>query len=209
VKGLRAIVWFTIAAVSGIPPAAGADDGGRVHRGRFLRLGAGVAYLRESWTPSGGTAGAIHTGWGPALEIAIGKHLRPGLALAGSVQLAGIINRNQTTLGMTYALASTVHFVDTVTALVDYYPNPRRGLHLGAALGLAAITELDTHSDGTQTSWGLAGALHGGHERFISPRWSMGGMIRVAFHRYGTDTPPPAATSNGLLATALLTFTFN
>jgi hypothetical protein len=205
-----ALVSFALAvAAAGAPHAARADDGGRVHQGRLLRAGAGVAYLRESWNPSGGAPDAVHTGWGPALEIALGKHLRPGFVLGGSVQLTGIINRDQTTLGMTYPLSRTVHFVDTVSALVDCYPNPRRGLHVGGTLGVAAITELDTYMGGTQTSWGFAGALHGGHGRFVSARSSIGGLVRVAFHRYGTDTPPPAATSNGLFVSALLTFTYD
>lgn len=189
--------------------AARADDGGRIHQGRFLRLAAGAAYLRESWSPSSGTANAVHTGWGPALEVAAGTFVRPRLALAGSVQLAGIVNRDETTLGVTYSLDDTLHFVDTFSALADYYPNPRRGLHFGGSLGLAAITELDTHMGGTQTTFGFAAALHAGYEAFVSRRWSAGGMARLGFHRYGSDTPPPDATSNGLLASVLLAFTFD
>ena len=189
--------------------AARADDGGRVHQGRFLRLATGVAYLRESWSPSGGTAGAVHTGWGPALEVTAGRFVRPRLVLAGSCQLAAIINRDETTLGVTYPLDDTLHFVDTLSALVDYYPNPLHGLHFGGSLGLAAISELDTHMGGTQTSFGFAAALHAGTEVFVSRRWSAGGMARLAFHRYGSDTPPPDATANGLLASLLLAFTFD
>ena len=110
---------------------------------------------------------------------------------------------------MTYPLADTLHFVDTLAALLDYYPNPRRGLHVGGTLGLAAITELDTHMGGTQTSLGLAASVHAGYERFVSKRWSAGGMARLGLHHYGTDTPPPAATSTGLLASLLLAFTFD
>ena len=189
--------------------AARADDGGRIHQGRFLRVATGLAYLREGWSPSGGTADAVHTGWGPALEVAVGKFVRPRLVLAGSLQLTGIINRDETTLGATYPLDDTLHFVDTLSALVDFYPNPRRGLHFGGSLGLAAITELDTHMGGTQTSFGFAAALHAGTELFVSRRWSAGGMARLGFHRTGSDTPPPDATTTGLLASLLLAATFD
>jgi len=198
-----------VGAILCVAPAARAEGGDRVHQGRFLRLATGVAYLRESWSPSSGTADAVHSGWGPALEVAVGKFVRPRLVIAGSLQLAGIINRDETTLGMTYSLDDTVHFVDTLSALVDFYPNPQRGLHFGGTLGIAGVTELDTHMGGTQTSFGFAAALHAGYERFVSKRWSAGGLARIAFHRYGTDTPPPDATANGLLASLLLAFTFD
>jgi hypothetical protein len=198
-----------VASIIAAAPAARADDGTRVHQGRFLRLAAGFSALHDSWHPSGGTADAVHTGWGPSLEVAVGKHVRPGLVLGGSLQLTSIINRDETTLGMTYPLDDTSHFVDTVAALIDYYPNPRRGLHAGGTLGIAAITELDTHMGGTQTSLGFAASLHAGYEWFMSKRWSAGGMARLAFHHYGTDSPPPAATSNGLLASLLVAFTFD
>jgi hypothetical protein len=106
-------------------------------------------------------------------------------------------------------LPDTLHFVDTLSALVDYYPNPRRGMHVGGALGLAAVTEVDTHMGGSQTNWGFAAALQAGHERFISKRWSAGGLLRLAYYHYGTDTPPPPASSNGLLITLLVAFTFD
>jgi hypothetical protein len=205
----RAPAIAVLGGILCVAAGARADDGDRVHQGRFLRLATGVAYLRESWTPSGGSAGAVHTGWGPALEVAVGKFVRPRLVVAGSLQLAGIINRDETTLGTTFSLDDTLHLVDTLSALVDFYPNPRRGLHVGGSLGLAGITELDTHMGGTQTSFGVAAAVHAGYERFVSKRWSAGGLARLAFHHYGTDTPPPDASASGLLASLLLAFTFD
>jgi hypothetical protein len=186
---------------------ARADDETHAHEGRFLRLSAGLAYLHESWSPSGGYPGAVHTGWGPALGVSFGKFVRPGLAVAGDCQLATAINRDETTNGVTYALPDTLHFVDTLSALVDYYPNPRRGLHVGGGLGVAAITEVDTHTGEAQTSLGFAAAVQAGHERFVSKRWSVGGLVRLAYHHYGTDAPP--ATSNGLLVSVLLAFTLD
>jgi hypothetical protein len=189
--------------------AARADDGGRVHQGRLVRIAVGPAALHESWHPSGGTADSVHTGWGPALDVAVGKFVRPRLVLGANLQLTGIINRDETTGGTTYPLDDTIHFVDALTALIDFYPDPSRGLHAGGALGITAITELDTHMGGTQTSFGPIAALHVGYERFISKRWSAGGLFRLSFHHYGTDTPPPDASSNGFLASVLAGFTYD
>jgi hypothetical protein len=190
--------------------AARADDGARVRQGRVVRIAAGAAYLHETWHPSsGGTGDAVHTGWGPALDVTVGVFVRPRLVVAGRLEGAAIINRDETTRGTTYKLDDTLHVVDAAAALVDFYPNPAGGLHAGAALGIAAITELDTHMGGSQTSWGPLVALHAGWEGFVSRRWSAGGMLRVAFYRYGTDTPPPAASVGGLLTSLLLTIAYD
>jgi len=202
-----ALAVFAYGAVTS--GAAWGEEGGRVHQGRIVRIAAGPTYLHESWHPSAGTGDAVHTGWGPALDVTVGKFVRPRLVLAGSVQAAAIIDRDETTLGMTYALDDTIHFVDTLAALVDFYPDPARGLHAGGALGLAFVTEVDTHMGGSQTSWGPVAALHVGWERFISRRWSAGGMFRLSLYHYGTDTPPPEAASNGLLVTVLFAFTYD
>src|SRR4051794_28662383 len=149
---------------------ARADDQARIHQGRVVRIAAGPAYLHESWHPSGGTGDALHTGWGPALDVTVGKFVRPRLLVAGRLEAAAIINRDETTQGTTYNLDDTLHFVDTAGALVDFYPDPSRGLHAGGGLGIAAITDVDTHMGGAQTSWGPVVALHVGWERFVSRR---------------------------------------
>ncbi len=185
--------------------AALADDGPRVHQGRVFRIAAGPAFLHESWHPSGGTGDAVHTGWGPALDVTVGKFVRPRLLVAGRLEATAIINRDETTLGTTYKLDDTLHLIDTATGLVDFYPDPSRGLHAGGALGIAAITDVDTHMGGSQTSWGPVVALHVGWERFVSRRWTAGAMLRVTLYHYGTDTPPPEASATGLLTSLVLT----
>lgn len=204
----RGALVFILLAFAAARPAR-ADDGGRAHQGRLLRVATGLVYLHESWYPSSNEPSAVLTGWGPALEVTLGKFLRPRLALAGSLQLAAAINRDETTLGRSYDLTDTLHFVDTLSALADFYPNPRRGFHVGGSLGIATITEVDTYMGGSQTSWGFAGALHGGYERFVSRRWSLGGLARLAFHTYDTDTPPPHATTTGVLFSLLFAATFD
>src|SRR4051794_34707473 len=127
---------LAVCAASAVAAAARADDGPRVHRGRVVRIAAGPAYLHESWQPSDGTGDAVHTGWGPALDLTVGQFVRPRLVVAGSFEIAAIVNRDETTLGTTYKLDDTLHFIDSATALVDFYPDPSRGLHGGGALGI-------------------------------------------------------------------------
>ena len=202
-RRLLALAVFTGSAV--LSAAARADDVGPVHQGRIVRIAAGLAYLHERWHPSGGTGDAVHAGWGPALDVTAGKFVRPRLLVAGHLEAAAIINRDETTLGMTYKLDDTLRLIDAAGALVDFYPDPSRGLHAGGALGIAAITDVDTHMGGAQTSWGPLVALHVGWERFVSRRWTAGAILRLSLYHYGTHTPPPDASANGLLSSLLLT----
>jgi hypothetical protein len=62
---------------------------------------------------------------------------------------------------------------------------------------------------GAQTSLGPVAVLHVGWERFVSRRWSAGGLLRLSFYHYGTDMPPPDTSTNGVLASLLLAFTYD
>ena len=173
----------------------------------FLRLAAGPAFAYESWQPTGGSPGATYTGWGPAVDVTVGRRLRPGLAIAGDLQLAGIINRSERYLGGSYALADTLHLVDTLGVLADYAPRSRPWFHFGGGLGAVAVTDVDTNMGGAQTSWGWSAAVHAGIERHLSARWSVGLLGRLTLYHFGGDAPPPPSSSTGLLPTLLVTFT--
>ena len=107
----RARTIVIIAGILCVAGAARADGDGRVHQGRFLRLATGVAYLRESWSPSGGTADAVHTGWGPTLEVAVGKFVRPRLVVlaAGGT---GVGPRDVTAEAASEAIDRRMHGVE-------------------------------------------------------------------------------------------------
>jgi hypothetical protein len=198
----HALAGAALAAVSGATATARADEGDRV-----VRFAAGPTYLHESWQPSDGSADAVHKGWGPALDVSVGEFVQPRVVLAGSLHLAGIINRDETTQGVTYPLDDTVHFIDAFLALIDFYPKPA-GLHEGAGIGIAAVTDLDTHMGSTQTNFGLVAEAHIGYERLVSKRWSVGGVLRLSFFHYLSDTPRPAASSLGVLTTLLASFAY-
>jgi hypothetical protein len=192
------------------PTVAQAARPRRTHAGLFLRLAVGPAYMRESFSPDGGAQGASYAGSGPALAVAVGHTvLRPGLIVAGAFQSSGIFNRSETFRGVSYTLDDTLHLVDTFGALVDWYPDPRRGFHAGGALQLVVVTEVDTHMGGSLTSVGPGLSLHAGKEWFISPRWSAGVLGTVTLYHVGNDSPAPGSTSNGILPTLLAAFTFD
>jgi hypothetical protein len=172
----------------------------------FLRLATGPAFTYENWSPDGGSPGASYTGWAPVVDVAVGRRVRRRLVIAGDLQLAGVVNRTESYLGGSYPLVDTLHFIDTLSVIADYtlwrYPL----LHVGGGLGLMAATDVDTHMGSTTTDWGFALSAHAGYSRRLGRGWSIGGMGRLTFYRFGSDTPP-TATSVGILPTLLLSFT--
>ena len=171
----------------------------------FTRFAAGVAFDHESWHPDGGSPGATYAGWGPALDVAVGRRIRRGLAVAGNLQLAAAVDRSERTLGTSVALSETLHLANTLGALADYTPGARPWLHLGGGLGIIAVTDIDTNRGASATTWGWAAAIHAGVERRLSARWAFGLLARLTIYRFGADTPPPSSTSIGLLPTLLVT----
>jgi hypothetical protein len=194
-------------AVTRAPSAPGA--GKRSHDGFFLRLSLGAAYLHESWNPSGGSPGAVFGGGGTSLEASIGKSVRPGLVVGGLWQLVAVTDPNESYLGTTYVAPGTDRFLNVVAAFVDYYPNPRRGLHVGGSAGLLAASNLDRAYGTLTTGWGAAMSVRFGYEVFFSGRWSVGAFAQLEGYRYSSTDASVSSASNGLLPTLALAFTLD
>jgi hypothetical protein len=196
----------TAAVALAVAPARAGGDAGDEPR-LFLRLATGPALNYESWSPSGGSPGASYTGWGPALDLAIGRRVRRGLVIAGELRLATVVNRTESYLGGSYQLTDTLHFLDSLSAIADYTPGRHPWFHGGGGLGLLATTDVDTHMGSTATNLGFALSVHAGYRRPLAGAWSMGVMGRLTFYGFGSQTPPPSASSIGVLPVLLLTFT--
>jgi hypothetical protein len=173
----------------------------------YLRLAVGPAFNYESWSPSGGSPGASYTGWAPALDVAVGRRVRPRLVIAGDLQLATVVNRTESYLGGSYPLTDTLHFLDSLSAIADYTPWRHPRLHGGGGLGLLVTTDVDTHMGSVATNLGFALSVHAGYRRRLARAWSIGVMGRLTFYGFGSQTPPPSASSIGVLPVLLLTFT--
>lgn len=191
------------------PVSSGGRSGKRLHDGFFLRLSLGPVYLHESWSPTGGGAGATYGGWGTSLETSIGRSLRPGLIVGGRWQLVAVVDANETYLGTTSTASGTVRFLDVIAAFVDYYPNPRRGLHFGGTAGVVAATNLDEEYRAVATGWGVAISAQLGYEVFFSSRWSVGALAQLSAYRYSASEAGVSSASDGLLPTLALAFTFD
>jgi hypothetical protein len=202
---LAGTIATTAVVLSG--PGAAAEGEATSESRTSLSLGVGPAFDYESRTFSGGSPGASYTGWGPALDVAVGRRVRPRLVIAGDLQLAMIVNRTESYLGGSYPLTDTLHFLDSLSAIADYTPWRRPSLHAGGGIGLLAATEVDTHMGSTATNLGFALSAHVGYQRRLRRGWSAGVLARLTFYGFGSQTPTPASSSVGLLPVVLLTFT--
>jgi hypothetical protein len=193
-----------------LSPSAPAGDspGRRIHRRLFLRLALGTAYLHESWSPHSGRPDALYGGWGTALDASMGRIVRPGLIVGGRWQIVAVVDANETYRGSTTTAARTVRFLDTLAAFVDDFPDPRRGFHFGGSAGVLAASNLDASYGTVSTGWGAAISGHVGYETFFSNRWSIGALAALAAYRYGDSEAGVSSTSDGLLPTLELSFSF-
>jgi hypothetical protein len=162
------------AAASGAPASATRPPGYRVHDGFFLRLSDGIGVL-QSWStnqtsdPKAFTAGfpsAKRAYFGGSGEISIGASVIPGLALGGIFSAQVADDDDGTLLAM--------------GAVVDVYPDPRRGLHGG---GLIAYGYTD-HG----LKQGLTYGAHVGYDAWVGGNWSLGAMLRVLYAPYGDSS---------------------
>jgi hypothetical protein len=198
---------LAMAAVVLAGSRARAEGDGTGERRDFLSLGVGPTFDYESRSFSGGSAGASYTGWGPALDVAVGRRVRPRLVIAGDLQLAMIVDRTESYLGGSYPLSETLHFLDSLSAIADYTLWRLPQLHFGGGMGLLVVTQVDTHMGSTDTNLGFALSAHAGWQRRLRRGWSVGVLGRLTFYGFGSQTPTPASSSVGLLPVVLLTFT--
>jgi hypothetical protein len=208
--GATAIVFFACLCAAA-PTAEAQTNGPPGTRGRgrlFLRLALGTVYLHESWSPKSEGPGAVYGGWGTVLDTSIGRTVRPGLTVGGRWQFAAIVDANESYRGSTYVATQTARFLDTIAIFVNDCPNPRRGFHFGGSVGVLAASNLDTFYWTVSTGWGAAVSGHVGYETFFSNRWSVGVLASLAAYRYWDSEAGVSSTSDGLLPTLALSFSF-
>jgi len=155
------------------------------HDGFYFRVSSGFAY--SSVFGDGPNGSASVSGLGSLASLAIGGTLAPGIVLAGTLgggttthKFQGGPFANATIAGgsgppaMVQASGDGSASLFEVGVLLDWFPDPTKGLHLGGSVGLggAAITN---QADGSKMAGiGAAGALFFGQDWWIGTGWSLG-----------------------------------
>jgi len=148
------------------------------HDGFYLRFELGVGAFGASGTGPSGNAST--GGLGSALALAIG-----GTPIEGFV-IGGLIGGMTTTSPSSGTIPSNATSVGELILgpFVDWFPNDRRGWHVGGALGLGGLS-VDRYGADTLTSLSLGGRAFGGYDFWIGPQWSLGVTAAIQFATRG------------------------
>jgi hypothetical protein len=178
------------------------------HDGFYLRLAAGYGYLgaSSSVNHSDSTA-SLSAGSGVAFDFMVGGTPAPGVAVGGALQLQGAFNPTSSVTqhgspvyGLDNGASGSVSFA-MIGPMIDAFPIPTGGFHLGSMLGLA---ELGLKSRDNNVSGGFGASVWTGYMWWASSQWSMGLMARFSmawtYRAVGTEADPFDATD---MSTAL------
>lgn len=165
--------------------------GRRVHDGFYLRFASGFGAYAETFKSESSEvyAGEVHArtrGLATLGEFAVGGSLRPGLVLGVGVYSAELISGGFRTSRESAdvpppELEPEFRSLGILGPFLDWYPNPQRGFHVQAAVGVAGMgTAFDDFGDSDEEySAGGAGLVIGiGHEWWIGDQWSLGVLAR-------------------------------
>jgi hypothetical protein len=150
--------------------------------GFYLRIGSGLGGVNVTGTGPNGSASI--SGLGSNSLLAIGGSIARGLVLAGTVQASTVSgtfkggpfpDASVTSNGKSQTASSNADATAAqLGVLVDWYPDPLDGWHVGLSAGLG-LTSVKNHvNDSTLSGAGAAGSLFGGYDWAIGPGWSFG-----------------------------------
>ena len=68
--------------------------------------------------------------------------------------------------------------VQLLGVLVDWFPSPTEGWHIGSQVGLGGIAVTDSLRDSSSVAF--TGSLFGGYDWWIGPEWSLGMLLSLS-----------------------------
>ena len=181
---------------SDTPPVAPAPRPGLyTHDGFYLRYSIGPgAYRIGAGAASGDVVveGPTVSGVGVSEILAIGGTLPHGVVLAGASS----------------AVVSSSVIVANYGLLVDWFPDPAAGWHLGGELGIGVVRNVDgivafpstarPPPDPDDLAVGLGASLIGGYDAWVTPQFSMGINLIVMTTAFARQTFQMDSTSYSL-----------
>lgn len=140
------------------------------HDGLYLRISGGIGYAAFSGSGPTGDASIHHFNVLGGSLLAIGGTPGEGLVVAGAF-------RGVTTRGRFHGGPQPEHDATAnngqLGVLVDWFPKPTQGWHVGGllAVGVVTITDADVRDS---KGAGFGASLFGGYDFWIGAQWSLG-----------------------------------
>jgi hypothetical protein len=150
-----------------------------LHDGIYLRVSLGLGTQAVA-TKNSSLAGVNNaSGIAGCLDLAIGGTVARGLVIGGALMSQTVDKPKVKTIdGEEKAVG--VASVSFVGAMMDVFPNPEAGLHIGAALGPALVQVPESPVSRKSSGSGLGGAAWIGVAGWVSSEWSVGGLARLS-----------------------------
>ncbi len=164
-----------------VAPAPAAPE--PIHQGFYLRIVNAPTVV--SFTGSGPAGDARVTGLGASSIIGIGGSIAPGLmlgAMLGGTEITGKFNGGPF-IGSTVTKADGSHQdanneaavgASTIGLMLDWFPKPTGGWHVGVGGGLGALMVQNLADSSKMMGTGLTGRMFGGYDFAIGKAWSLG-----------------------------------
>ncbi len=153
-----------------------------IRDGFYMRIGSGLGDVHIAGNGPKGAA-SLH-GLGSNELIAIGGSIVRGLVLAGAIQGSSttttfeggpFVDEKVTSNGGSAAASSRADAsFSALGLLVDWYPNPSDGWHVGLSAGFGFTSVKNRADDSTMTGTSAAGNVFAGYDWAIGPAWSIG-----------------------------------
>ena len=170
------------AAVAQQSASPAVDPESNIRHGFYLRLDQGIGYV--GITGNGPLGGASIKDLGSTSVITIGASIGRGVVLAGTLQAmsASATFKGGPFEGKTIVLSdrsvSASSKADAafsqIGLLLDWFPNPAAGWHVGASGGVGTISIVNRADESTLYGFGFTGTLFGGYDWQIAKTWSFG-----------------------------------
>lgn len=156
------------------------------HDGFYFRFGGGLEFLDLFGDGPYGSARVSGSSLGALL--ALGGNVADGLVVAGAIHTS---QTRSTFNGSSKPVHDATAAGTQLGVLVDWYPKPTDGWHVGAmaGLGVVGIAEADIAD---ASGLGFGGVLLGGYEWWIGQQWSLGLFAIVS-----ATTPASLRTRSG------------
>ncbi len=180
----RSVLLVTVSLLSA-SLARAEDEAIAVHDGFYLRLSTGFGGYREGIARSGERTSTTVSGIATSDELAVGGTPWPGLVVgAGLWSTSVLASRTHTRADEPEPdVARGDASFTLIGPFFDYYFDPRRGLHLQAAVGIASVrgVRLDTAElDSDRSAVGVGVVVGLGYDWWVSRQWSLGAIARLA-----------------------------
>jgi hypothetical protein len=186
-------------AVEPLPPDAPGQEesgGARTHDGFYMHAGAGLGYYNLSW--SGGGDQSL-SGLTKSFAFLIGGSVIPGLAVGGGFTIDHASSPTYTVNDQETELADVSQMLLSIGPFVDFYPDPKGGLHFQGMVGWGGMETSSSGNVGGSDPTGLVLTLGGGYNFFLADEWSVGALARLSYASLSLNDVDYSALSPALL----------